>query len=220
MDDFNSVHRFTEEVNKVLMLAQAESRRLGVNWVGTEHILLGLIREGRDAATVLKSKGVNLEISRVEVEKISGRGCGFVEEVIPFTPRAKKVLELSLQEADQVGQKFISTPILLLALTRITNGISRQVLVNLGIDIENIRYEVLERFFKDKKDDNDEIEILNFVDSKIELKDKCEKKQSDKEFDNNEENDLVSQLERLASLKERGLLTNKEYIEVKRRLLF
>ena len=211
MDDFN---RFTDEAFKVIMLAQEESRRLGHNWVGTEQILLGLIGEGRDAATVLKSKGVNLENSRIEVEKIIGRGSGFVAVEIPFTPRAKKVLELSLQEADQVGQKFISTPILLLALTRITNGISRQVLVNLGIDIENIRYEVLERFF------NDDVEMLNLVDSKIELKDKCEIKQSDKEFDNNEENDLVSQLERLASLKERGLLTNKEFVEAKRRLLF
>ena len=211
MDDFN---RFTDEAFKVIMLAQEESRRLGHNWVGTEQILLGLIGEGRDAATVLKSKGVNLENSRIEVEKIIGRGSGFVAGEIPFTSRAKKVLELSLQEADQVGQKFISTPILLLALIRISNGISRKVLDNLGIDIENIRYEVLERFFKD------DVEILNFVDSKIELKDKCEKKQSDKEFDNNEENDLVSQLERLASLKERGLLTNKEFVEAKRRLLF
>ena len=211
MDDFN---RFADEAIKVIMLAQEESRRLGHNWVGTEQILLGLIGEGRDAATVLKSKGVNLENSRIEVEKIIGRGSGFVAVEIPFTPKAKKVLELSLQEADQVGQKFISTPILLLALTRITNGISRQVLVNLGIDIENIRYEVLERFF------NDDVEMLNLVDSKIELKDKCEIKQSDKEFDNNEENDLVSQLERLASLKERGLLTNKEFVEAKRRLLF
>ena len=211
MYDFN---RFTTEAIQVILLAQEESRRLGHNWVGTEQILLGLIGEGRDAATVLKSKGVNLENSRIEVEKIIGKGSGFVEEKIPFTPRAKKVLKLSLQEADQVGQKFISTPILLLALTRIANGISRQVLVNLGIDIENIRYEVLEKFF------NDDVEILNFVDSKIELKDKCEKKQSDKEFDNNEENDLVSQLERLASLKERGLLTNKEFVEAKRRLLF
>ena len=211
MDDFN---RFTTEAIQVILLAQEESRRLGHNWVGTEQILLGLIGEGRDAATVLKSKGVNLENSRIEVEKIIGRGSGFVAVEIPFTPRAKKVLELSLQEADQVGQKFISTPILLLALTRITNGISRQVLVNLGIDIENIRYEVLERFF------NDDVEMLNLVDSKIELKDKCEIKQSDKEFDNNEENDLVSQLERLASLKEKGLLTNKEFVEAKRRLLF
>ena len=211
MDDFN---RFADEAIKVIMLAQEESRRLGHNWVGTEQILLGLIGEGRDAATVLKSKGVNLENSRIEVEKIIGRGSGFVAGEIPFTSRAKKVLELSLQEADQVGQKFISTPILLLALIRISNGISRKVLDNLGIDIENIRYEVLKRFF------NDDVEILNFVDSKIELKDKCEKKQSDKEFDNNEENDLVSQLERLASLKERGLLTNKEFVEAKRRLLF
>ena len=210
MVDFS---KFAEEAIKVICLAQEESRRLGHNWVGTEQILLGLIGEGRDAATVLKSKGVNLENSRIEVEKIIGRGSGFVAVEIPFTPRAKRVLELSLKEADQVGQKFISTPILLFALLRIANGVSTQVLNNLGIDIENIRDELVERFFKD------DIEILNFADSKIELKDKCEKKQSDKEIDHNDD-DLVSQLERLASLKREGLLTNKEFVEAKRRLLF
>ena len=138
MVDFS---KFAEEAIKVICLAQEESRRLGHNWVGTEQILLGLIGEGRDAATVLKSKGVNLGNSRIEVEKIIGRGLGFVTVEIPFTQRAKKVSELSLQEADQVGQKIISIPILLLVLIRIANGVSTQVLDNLGIDIENLNDE-------------------------------------------------------------------------------
>ena len=138
MVDFS---KFAEEAIKVICLAQEESRRLGHNWVGTEQILLGLIGEGRDAATVLKSKGVNLGNSRIEVEKIIGRGLGFVTVEIPFTQRAKKVSELSLQEADQVGQKIISIPILLLVLIRIANVVSTQVLDNLGIDIENLNDE-------------------------------------------------------------------------------
>ena len=133
--------RFTKGAIKVIELAKEESRRLGHNWVGTEQILLGLIGEGRYAATVLKSKGVNLGNSRIEVEKIIGRGLGFVTVEIPFTQRAKKVSELSLQEADQVGQKIISIPILLLVLIRIANGVSTQVLDNLGIDIENLNDE-------------------------------------------------------------------------------
>lgn len=96
--------RFTEKAIKVIMLAQEEARRLGHNFVGTEQILLGLIGEGTGiAAKVLKSMGVNLKEARVEVEKIIGRGSGFVAVEIPFTPRAKRVLELSLEEARQLG---------------------------------------------------------------------------------------------------------------------
>ena len=97
--------RFTEKAIKVIMLAQEEARRLGHNFVGTEQILLGLIGEGTGiAAKVLKSMGVNLKEARVEVEKIIGRGSGFVAVEIPFTPRAKRVLELSLEEARQLGE--------------------------------------------------------------------------------------------------------------------
>jgi len=97
--------RFTEKAIKVIMLAQEEARRLGHNFVGTEQILLGLIGEGTGiAAKVLKSMGVNLKEARVEVEKIIGRGSGFVAVEIPFTPRAKRVLELSLEEARQLGK--------------------------------------------------------------------------------------------------------------------
>jgi len=96
--------RFTEKAIKVIMLSQEEARRLGHNFVGTEQILLGLIGEGTGiAAKVLKSMGINLKDSRVEVEKIIGRGSGFVAVEIPFTPRAKRVLELSLEEARQLG---------------------------------------------------------------------------------------------------------------------
>ena len=96
--------RFTEKAIKVIMLAQEEARRLGHNFVGTEQILLGLIGEGTGiAAKVLKSLGINLKDARVEVEKIIGRGSGFVAVEIPFTPRAKRVLELSLEEARQLG---------------------------------------------------------------------------------------------------------------------
>ncbi|GAA0171112.1 chaperone [Lithospermum erythrorhizon] len=99
--------RFTEKAIKVIMLAQEEARRLGHNFVGTEQILLGLIGEGTGiAAKVLKSMGINLKDARVEVEKIIGRGSGFVAVEIPFTPRAKRVLELSLEEARQLGMLF------------------------------------------------------------------------------------------------------------------
>ncbi|KAJ1417840.1 Clp, N-terminal [Sesbania bispinosa] len=101
--------RFTEKAIKVIMLAQEEARRLGHNFVGTEQILLGLIGEGTGiAAKVLKSMGINLKDARVEVEKIIGRGSGFVAVEIPFTPRAKRVLELSLEEARQLGKRISS----------------------------------------------------------------------------------------------------------------
>ena len=97
--------RFTEKAIKVVMLAQEEARRLGHNFVGTEQLLLGLIGESTGiAAKVLKSMGVNLKDARVEVEKIIGRGSGFVAVEIPFTPRAKRVLEMSLEEARQLGE--------------------------------------------------------------------------------------------------------------------
>ncbi|KAI9071902.1 hypothetical protein K1719_046137 [Acacia pycnantha] len=111
--------RFTEKAIKVIMLAQEEARRLGHNFVGTEQILLGLIGEGTGiAAKVLKSMGINLKDARVEVEKIIGRGSGFVAVEIPFTPRAKRVLELSLEEARQLGHNYIGSEHLLLGLLR------------------------------------------------------------------------------------------------------
>ncbi|KAJ0113680.1 hypothetical protein Patl1_01306 [Pistacia atlantica] len=150
--------RFTEKAIKVIMLAQEEARRLGHNFVGTEQILLGLIGEGTGiAAKVLKSMGINLKDARVEVEKIIGRGSGFVAVEIPFTPRAKRVLELSLEEARQLGSvtlplpflvmpftfdlghNYIGSEHLLLGLLREGEGVAARVLENLGADPSNIR---------------------------------------------------------------------------------
>jgi len=136
--------RFTEKAIKVIMLAQEEARRLGHNFVGTEQILLGLIGEGTGvAAKVLKSLGVNLKDSRIEVEKIIGRGSGFVAVEIPFTPRAKRVLELSLEEARQLGHNYIGTEHLLLGLIREGEGVAARVLENLGIDLSKVRTQVI-----------------------------------------------------------------------------
>jgi len=136
--------RFTEKAIKVIMLAQEEARRLGHNFVGTEQILLGLIGEGTGvAAKVLKSLGVNLKDSRIEVEKIIGRGSGFVAVEIPFTPRAKRVLELSLEEARQLGHNYIGTEHLLLGLIREGEGVAARVLENLSIDLNKVRTQVI-----------------------------------------------------------------------------
>ncbi len=136
--------RFTEKAIKVIMLAQEEARRLGHNFVGTEQILLGLIGEGTGvAAKVLKSMGVNLKDSRIEVEKIIGRGSGFVAVEIPFTPRAKRVLELSLEEARQLGHNYIGTEHLLLGLIREGEGVAARVLENLGVDLTKVRTQVV-----------------------------------------------------------------------------
>ena len=136
--------RFTEKAIKVIMLAQEEARRLGHNFVGTEQILLGLIGEGTGvAAKVLKSMGVNLKDARVEVEKIIGRGSGFVAVEIPFTPRAKRVLELSLEEARQLGHNYIGTEHLLLGLILEGEGVAARVLENLGVDLAKVRTQVI-----------------------------------------------------------------------------
>ncbi len=136
--------RFTEKAIKVIMLAQEEARRLGHNFVGTEQILLGLIGEGTGvAAKVLKSMGVNLKDARTEVEKIIGRGSGFVAVEIPFTPRAKRVLELSLEEARQLGHNYIGTEHLLLGLIREGEGVAARVLENLGVDLAKVRTQVI-----------------------------------------------------------------------------
>lgn len=136
--------RFTEKAIKVIMLAQEEARRLGHNFVGTEQVLLGLIGEGTGiAAKTLKSMGVNLKDARVEVEKIIGRGSGFVAVEIPFTPRAKRVLELSWDEARQLGHNYIGTEHLLLGLIREGEGVAARVLENLGVDLNKIRSNVV-----------------------------------------------------------------------------
>ena len=136
--------RFTEKAIKVIMLAQEEARRLGHNFVGTEQILLGLIGEGTGiAAKTLKSMGVNLKDARIEVEKIIGRGSGFVAVEIPFTPRAKRVLGLSWDEARQLGHNYIGTEHLLLGLIREGEGVAARVLENLGVDLTKVRQHII-----------------------------------------------------------------------------
>ena len=143
--------RFTEKAIKVIMLAQEEARRLGHNFVGTEQVLLGLIGEGTGvAAKTLKSMGVTLKDARAEVEKIIGRGSGFVAVEIPFTPRAKRVLELSWDEARQLGHNYIGTEHLLLGLIREGEGVAARVLENLGVDLNKIRTNVVKMLGESK----------------------------------------------------------------------
>lgn len=136
--------RFTDKAIKSIMLGQEESRRLGHNFFGTEQILLGLIGEGTGvAAQVLKLKGIKLADARIEVEKIIGRGSGFVAVEIPFTQNAKRVLELSLEEARALNHVYISTGHLLLGSLRLEEGVAVRVLENLGINLQNLREQVL-----------------------------------------------------------------------------
>ena len=136
--------RFTEKAIKVIMLAQEEARRLGHNFVGTEQILLGLIGEGSGVGPkILKSMGVKLKDARVEVEKIIGRGSGFVAVEIPFTPRAKRCLELSLEEARQLGHNYIGTEHLLLGLIVEGEGVAARVLEELRVNLPKLRTEII-----------------------------------------------------------------------------
>jgi len=137
--------RFTDTAIKVIKLAQEEARRLGHNFLGTEQILLGLIGEGNGvAAKVLHSLGVTLKEAREEIEKIIGRGSGFVVVEIPFTPRSKRVLELSLEESRTLGRDYIGTEHLLLGLIRDGEGVAARVLLNLGVDSKEVRAKVIQ----------------------------------------------------------------------------
>jgi len=136
--------RFTEKAIRVIMLAQEESRRLGHNFVGTEQILLGLIGEGTGvAAKVLNINGVNLINARVEVEKIIGHGNGSVSVEIPFTPRAKQLLDSTLKEAQVLGHKYIGTEHLLLGQIRVGEGVAVRVLENLDVNLSRVRTHVI-----------------------------------------------------------------------------
>ena len=135
---------FTSEAIKVVMLAQEEARRLGHNFVGTEQILLGLIGEGTGvAAKVLTELGVTLKDARREVERIIGRGSGFVPTEIPFTPKVKSLFEQSFKEARILGHNYISTEHLLLGLTEAGEGVAAKVLQNLGLELSQVRTEVI-----------------------------------------------------------------------------
>ena len=138
--------RFTDRARRVVVLAQEEARLLNHNYIGTEHILLGLIHEGEGvAAQALESLGISLEAVRSQVEEIIGQGSSSPSGHIPFTPRAKKVLELSLREALQLGHNYIGTEHVLLGLIREGEGVAAQVLVKLGADLSKVRQEVIQQ---------------------------------------------------------------------------
>jgi ATP-dependent Clp protease ATP-binding subunit ClpC len=137
--------RFTDRARRVVVLAQEEARLLNHNYIGTEHILLGLIHEGEGvAAKALESMGISLERVRQQVEEIIGAGQSPPSGHIPFTPRAKKVLELSLREALQLGHNYIGTEHILLGLIREGEGVAAQVLVKLGADLGRVRQQVIQ----------------------------------------------------------------------------
>jgi ATP-dependent Clp protease ATP-binding subunit ClpC len=137
--------RFTDRARRTIVLAQEEARMLNHNYIGTEHILLALIYEGEGvAAKTLESLGISHDAVRHQVEEIIGRGQQAPSGHIPFTPRAKKVLELSLREALQLGHTYIGTEHILLGLIREGDGVAAQVLVRLGADLDRTRQQVIE----------------------------------------------------------------------------
>jgi ATP-dependent Clp protease ATP-binding subunit ClpC len=136
--------KFTDRARRVVVLAQEEARMLNHNYIGTEHLLLGLIHEGEGvAARALESLGISLEDVRRNVEEVVPRGEHQLSGHIPFTPRAKKVLELSLRESQQLGHGYIGTEHILLGLIREGEGVAAQVLVKLGADLNRVRQQVL-----------------------------------------------------------------------------
>jgi ATP-dependent Clp protease ATP-binding subunit ClpA len=137
--------RFTDRARRVVVLAQEEARMLNHNYIGTEHILLGLIHEGEGvAANALKAVGVTRHVVRAQVEEIIGKGQSEATGHIPFTPRAKKVLELSLREALQLRHNYIGTEHILLGVLREGEGVAAQVLQNLGADLNSVRLAVVD----------------------------------------------------------------------------
>jgi ATP-dependent Clp protease ATP-binding subunit ClpA len=136
--------RFTERARRVVVLAQSEARMLGHSYIGTEHLLLGLIHEGEGvAAKALERLHISLDAVRSQIEEIIGSGTESATGHIPFTPRAKKVLELSLREALKMGHNYIGTEHLLLGLIREGGGVAAQVLSKLGADLETVREQVV-----------------------------------------------------------------------------
>ena len=172
------------------MLAQKEARRTGHNCVGTEQILLGLIGEGTGiAARVLKSFGINLKDARIEVEKIIGRGEGFANVEIPFTPRAKLVFELATEESRQLKQQYVGTEHLLLGIIREGTGIAARVLENLGVNLEQLRDRVIEA-----------------IENEI-------RKGAIASSDRSNSSQLVSQIDRLLAIFENALYEGTELID-------
>ena len=138
--------RFTDRARRTIVFAQEEARGLNHNWIGTEHLLLAVIREGHGVgAKALESMQISLDAARQQVESIIGRGQNPVGDGhIPFTPRAKKVLELSLREALQLGHNYIGTEHILLGMIREGDGVAAQVLVSLGCDLNRARQQVIQ----------------------------------------------------------------------------
>jgi ATP-dependent Clp protease ATP-binding subunit ClpC len=137
--------RFTDRSRRVVVLAQEEARMLNHNYIGTEHILLGLVHEGEGvAARALGSMSISLEAIRREVQEAIGQGQAAPTGHIPFTPRAKKVLELSLREALQLGHNYIGTEHILLGLVREGEGVAAQVLEKLGASLDRVRLAVIQ----------------------------------------------------------------------------
>jgi ATP-dependent Clp protease ATP-binding subunit ClpC len=137
--------RFTDRARRVVVLAQEEARMLRHNYIGTEHILLGLAHEGEGvAALALESMNISLEAVRLQVEQIIGQGQAAPTGHIPFTPRAKKVLELSLRESLQLGANYIGTEHILLGLIREGEGVAAQVLQKLGAELTHVRQTVIQ----------------------------------------------------------------------------
>ncbi len=136
--------RFTDRARRVYVLAHEEAKQLNHSYIGTEHVLLGLIHEGEGVAVrALENLGVSLDVVREQVEDIIGRGLGPVPKHIPFTPRAKKVMELSLRVALELGHNYIGTEHILLALVREGEGVAAQVLARTGVELGVVRQEVL-----------------------------------------------------------------------------
>jgi ATP-dependent Clp protease ATP-binding subunit ClpC len=157
--------RFTDRAKKVMNLARQEAQRFNHEYLGTEHVLLGLVQEGSGvAANVLKNMGVDLNRIRAEVEKLVKSGPSMVTMgQLPFTPRAKKVLELSMEEAQNLGHNYIGTEHLLLGLIKENEGIAAKVLTNLGVKLEDVREEVLEFLGADPTDEDDDIETSDDI---------------------------------------------------------
>jgi ATP-dependent Clp protease ATP-binding subunit ClpC len=136
--------RFTDRARRVVVLAQEEARMLEHNYVGTEHLLLGLVHDGDGvAARALESLGISLEAVRQQVEEIIGRGQHPLSGSIPFTPRAKKTMELALREAEAMGHGYVGTEHLLLGLVREGDGVAAKVIVRLGGDLNRVRQQVI-----------------------------------------------------------------------------
>lgn len=157
--------RFNEKAIKTIMLAQEEARRLGHNFIGTEMILLGLVGEGTAIpAKLFKEYAVTLKDSRTEVEKIIGRGSGFISVEIPFTPRGKKVLQLSWDSARELGHNYIGPEHLLLGVIKEGEGVAARVLENLGLELPKLKQDVLKAVVDSGALKQPSVSTVNWID--------------------------------------------------------